>query len=94
MLFRSTPDVRIKAGMNGNISITTAHRTQVVVIPQDSVILKSGESTVLLDAGNGRTEERVVQLGISGNNGMVEVISGVTEGERVVSFGSPQYQRM
>ncbi|MBU6141517.1 efflux RND transporter periplasmic adaptor subunit [Patescibacteria group bacterium] len=93
MLFTAF-DPRIKAGMNGNIAITTAHRSQVLVIPQDSVILKNGAPTVLVDAGQGTMEERAVQLGVSGSNGMVEVISGLTEGEQIAGFGNPQYERM
>ncbi len=93
MLFTGFDD-RIKAGMNGNITITTAHRSQVLVIPQDSVILKNGASTVLIDTGNGNNKEQAVQLGVSGNNGMVEVVSGLTEGEQIAGFGNPQYQGM
>ena len=55
-----------------------------LVIPT-SALLSSGERTLaFVDLGDGRIEPRELQLGSKGTNG-VQVLRGLSEGERVVT---------
>ena len=80
-------DNRIKSGMTANIDILTAQRLAVLSIPQRAIIQKAGEEFVLLDKGNNQVEERQVVVGLKGSNGNMEIISGLNEGDKVVSYG-------
>ncbi|MDE2001003.1 MAG: efflux RND transporter periplasmic adaptor subunit [Patescibacteria group bacterium] len=82
----TNPDSRIKAGMNGNVNILTATRGNVIAIPRSSVITKDGGYIVLVDTGSGTPEERTVTLGVTGENGKVEILSGLSEGEKIIAF--------
>jgi multidrug efflux pump subunit AcrA (membrane-fusion protein) len=77
-------DERIKSGMTANITIFTARRDDVLVIPQRAVTTKDGEKTVMIDLGGGKSEERKIQAGLRGANGNVEVTGGLNEGDRVI----------
>jgi len=35
---------------------------------------------------NGQPQERDVEIGLRGDNGLVEIISGLNEGEQVVTY--------
>jgi len=78
-------DDRIKSGMTANITISTDKRENVLVIPQRVVSVKNGVRTVLLDLGNGKSEERIIQIGLKGVDGNIEVTEGLNEGDRVVN---------
>lgn len=56
-----------------------------VVVPDGAVIHAGDRRLVFLDRGEGRFEPREVQLGIKVNGHGVQVISGLSEGERVVT---------
>jgi membrane fusion protein, copper/silver efflux system len=56
-----------------------------VVVPDDAVINAGDRRLVFLDRGEGRFEPREVKLGIKVNGSGVQVISGLSEGERVVT---------
>jgi RND family efflux transporter MFP subunit len=83
---------QIKPGMTADVTITTAKRDDVLYIPQRAVRLKEavlGEAPskfveVLLE-GN-QLAERMVVVGLRGDNGLVEIISGLSENESVVTF--------
>lgn len=84
----SQSDDRIKTGMSANVVITDQTHTGGLVIPQTAVIKKGGQEFVLTDAGNGKTQETQIQTGILGLDGNVEVTSGLSEGQKVASFGN------
>lgn len=72
----------IRPGMNANVSIQTALRQNVLLIPE-SALRTVGQRTFVTVVTNGGTEEREIQVGLS-SKGDVEVASGLREGERVV----------
>ncbi len=80
-------DGRIKDGMSANVSIVTAKRENVAAIPARAIINKNGEKFVLVDTGGSNPEERKIGVGISGDDGMTEVVSGLEAGEKIISFG-------
>jgi HlyD family secretion protein len=80
-------DERIKQGMTANIDIETAKRDGVLVLPARAVVGKNGSKSVrVLLPGVRIPEERLVELGLRGSDGLVEVVSGLHEGDSVVTF--------
>jgi RND family efflux transporter MFP subunit len=80
-------DDRIKSGMTANIEITTAERKNVIIIPRRAVIKKDGGEFVQIKKGeNIAPEELKVKTGVQGSDGFVEILSGLKEGDQIVSF--------
>jgi RND family efflux transporter MFP subunit len=78
-------DPRVRSGMTANIDIETAKKVDVLRIPSRAVFTKEGEKFVRIPAGATTTEVTIV-IGLRGSNGMLEVLSGLSEGERIVTF--------
>ncbi|MDD5071910.1 MAG: efflux transporter periplasmic adaptor subunit, partial [Patescibacteria group bacterium] len=69
-----------------NVIITTASRENVLIMPSRAVIEKNnGERYVRILVGKTVVEEPV-KIGLRGDGGMVEVLSGVKEGDQVITF--------
>ncbi len=77
----------IKPGMTANVVITTAQKDNVLAVPLRALIDKSGSKFLNLLV-NGRSVETPVSVGISGDNGMVEILSGLNAGDNVITFTS------
>ncbi len=60
-------------------------RGEGLVVPDDAVIDAGDRQLVFIDRGEGRFEPREVKLGVKTNGGGIQVLSGVAEGERVVT---------
>ncbi|MBN9281490.1 MAG: efflux transporter periplasmic adaptor subunit, partial [Hyphomicrobium denitrificans] len=58
-----------------------------LAVPASAVIDSGNRQVVLLDLGNGRYQPRDVKLGRTGD-GFREVLSGVSEGDKVVLNGN------
>ncbi|HOZ56392.1 MAG TPA: efflux RND transporter periplasmic adaptor subunit [bacterium] len=82
-------DRPIKSGMTANIIITTAEKENVLIIPSRAVIDKngSGKYARVLEGGKNVIEKKVV-VGLSGDAGQIEIVSGLAEGELVVTYTS------
>lgn len=75
----------IKPGMTANVVIETDKRDNAIVIPLRAVRTKDdGQKIVRIMKGDA-PEERTVTLGLRGDEGRVEVLTGLTEGELVVT---------
>lgn len=85
--FSLLPDGKsVKSGMTANINILTDKRTDVIAVPARAVKVIDGEKIVkILDRGDVITE-RKVETGLRGSDGRIEILSGVQEGEKVVTF--------
>ncbi len=81
-------DNRVKPGMTANIDILTNKHENIIVIPQRAVTARNSERYVLLDKGNGKTEEKEVKVGLRGFDGNIEIVSGLQEGEKVIISNS------
>lgn len=83
---------QIKPGMTADATITTDQREGALYIPQRAVRIKEAtldqepQRVVEVLQANGQVEERLVTLGLRADDGLVEVLSGLTEGELVVTF--------
>lgn len=80
--FTPPSGILLRPGMNANVSIQTAVRKNVLVIPQNAIKTVGQRTFVTLLVGS-KQEEREIQTGLS-SNGMVEVASGLKQGDRIV----------
>lgn len=78
-------DERIKTGMSASGTIIIASKPEVLAIP-NYLVRKVGDKNFVdvVDADD-KVIEREVTLGLVGTDSMVEVVSGLTAGEKVVA---------
>jgi RND family efflux transporter MFP subunit len=77
---------KIRSGMTANLTIETATKENVLVLPQRAIINKDGARMVRLTLDSGTTTERRVETGLRGSDGNIEITSGLSEGERVINY--------
>ncbi len=78
-------DARLKVGMSTDVNINTAEKDNVIMIPMRAVKNDGGNDYVEILNADGITTKKVdVKIGMNGDDGMVEVASGLTGGENVV----------
>ena len=82
----NTPDARIKSGLTVNLDINTKTDQQALILPQYAVI-QNASGTFVDVLTNGAETQIPVKVGISDQNGNVEILSGVTAGEQVINIG-------
>jgi RND family efflux transporter MFP subunit len=81
------PGYFLKPGMFVSVQIASELEPSAVLVP-DSAVLRSGEkNTVFVALPGGKFDPRMVALGLESEPNMYEVISGLNEGERVVTSG-------
>ena len=76
---------RIKPGMFGRIGVIYDVHENALQIPRSAIIEDQGVASVFVVEGD-RAVRRTIETGYS-NRGMVEVTSGLQEGEQVVTVG-------
>lgn len=76
---------RLRPGMFARVYVETETRSEALVIPKSALSLESIGDTVYVAAG-GAASRRSVELGFREGD-FVEVVSGVAEGEQVITVG-------
>ncbi len=76
----------IKPGMTANAVVTTASRENVLIMPSRAIIEKNGGDKYVRILTSGQINETQINIGLRGDEGMVEVLSGVKEGDEVVTY--------
>lgn len=81
-------DPRIKNGMSADLDIKTASKDNVVYIPERAIKDDGGKKYVeiLKDEKTNAIDRAYVTTGMKGDDGMIEITSGLTGGEKVVTF--------
>ena len=81
------PGYFLKPGMFVSVQIASELEPSALLVP-DSAVLRSGEkNTVFVALPGGKFDPRTIALGPESEHDLVEVISGLNEGERVVTSG-------
>ena len=77
---------RVKSGLTANLDILTAQKENVLAVPYRAIINKNGDKIVRVIRDKQQIEERKVETGLRGSDGYIEITSGISEGEEVVTF--------
>ena len=80
----ANPKALLKPAMFANVQITMGKAEKVLTVPTSAVIDSGTRQVVLVRLAEGRFEPRAVTLG-SRSDDHVEVLSGIAEGEQVVT---------
>ena len=81
------PGYFLKPGMFVSAQIQAEMADSAVLAP-DSAVLRSGaKNTVFVALDGGKFEARDVALGVEGGDDMVQILSGLSAGERIVTSG-------
>lgn len=75
----------IKPGMTADVDIIVEAKEGVLIVPQRAVLEKDGKSFVRVPMEKGYVEKEV-GIGLKGSQGYVEVVSGLKEGEKIITF--------
>jgi Cu(I)/Ag(I) efflux system membrane fusion protein/cobalt-zinc-cadmium efflux system membrane fusion protein len=81
------PDLALKPDMYADVWIQTGSTEKGLIIPSEAVIRSGERNIVFVAQAHGKFTPRNVNLGLSVDDGMVQVISGVAPGELVVTSG-------
>lgn len=87
----SNEDEQLKSGMFVNLSINIGENAEMLSIPASAVIERDGKKIVYVQITDDEFEAREVVTGHSDDK-YVEILSGINEGEMVVTTGSYQLQ--
>jgi rubrerythrin len=81
------PGYFLKPGMFATVQVTSELEPSALLVP-DMAVLRTGEKTTVFVALNGgKFDPRTVTLGLQGENDTYQVLSGLKEGERIVTSG-------
>jgi membrane fusion protein, heavy metal efflux system len=81
------PDRGLKPGMFANFSIITGQATTAPAVPQHAIVYDGETARVWVAGEDGTISARSVRVGQTAD-GMVEILGGLTEGEKVVTSGA------
>jgi len=77
------PPEKIKPGMTADMTIIAMTKENVLVIPQTSMTKKDSKIFVQVLTGK-KIEERKIETGLEGSNGIIEITLGLQEGEEII----------
>ncbi|MFN2368505.1 MAG: efflux RND transporter periplasmic adaptor subunit [Desulfurivibrionaceae bacterium] len=78
-------DRELKPEMYVNVSIAGHGVEQALTIPGEAVLRSGQYETVFVALGDGRFDPRRVRLGLESDDGLVQILDGLHEGETVVT---------
>jgi multidrug efflux pump subunit AcrA (membrane-fusion protein) len=76
---------KIKSGMTADLTIQTDSRPDVISVPSRAVVYKDGKKYVQV-LENGQAVEKEISTGLRGDDGFIEIISGLSINEEVITF--------
>ncbi|RMF57326.1 MAG: efflux RND transporter periplasmic adaptor subunit [Calditrichaeota bacterium] len=79
------PNLELKPDMYANVIIESHASDNALVIPTEAIIRTGKRNVVFIDLGNGKFRPQDVRIGPEGEKGLVQVIAGLQEGQRIVT---------
>lgn len=79
------PERQIKPGMFARVSVVYDSRQDALLIPRNAVIEDEGSTSVFV-VEDGKARRQPIETGY-GSDGMMEILSGVEDGDRVITVG-------
>jgi len=78
----------IKPGMTANMTILVAKKDNVLAVPSTAIINKNDKQYArVIDNDKNKTYHEVqVQVGLQADGGLVEITSGLTEGQEIIIY--------
>lgn len=81
----ANPDLVLKPEMYADVTIHTTPVGAALAIPVEAVLFTGRQETVFLALNDGKFEPRQIRTGRQDETGYIEVLAGLTAGERVVT---------
>ena len=78
------PKLQLKPEMFANVTVKAGKQVDAVVVPSEAIVRTGEQEQVFVTTEQGKYAPRKVELGIN-SGGLVQVIHGLNEGERVVT---------
>lgn len=75
----------LKSGLTGTAHIKLSEQSGAVMVPESSVFSDGGKKYVMT-ISNGLPARKEVQTGTPASNRMIEIISGLAEGDQIIKF--------
>lgn len=82
-------DDRIKSGLTADVTIETMRKDNVMILPRYTLIQQDGKYFVKRADLNQEVE---IQIGLRGQDNAVEIVSGLAEGDQILSAGPKSTQ--
>jgi multidrug efflux pump subunit AcrA (membrane-fusion protein) len=82
-VFFDKEDTRIRSGMTANVLITTAASKDTLFVPASALSKKGNQDIVQVLQGKQVVDKKVV-TGLENDAGMIEITSGLSQGEQVI----------
>jgi RND family efflux transporter MFP subunit len=87
----SNSNYHLQPGMYADVQLSANSRPDVLAVPVEAIQRSDNKTSVLVVDPQNRIQSREVQIGIQSSN-KVEILAGLTEGERVVVGNLGSYQ--
>lgn len=90
-VFTIAPDVqqRLKVGMTADLDVETAKKENVLAVPFRALLKEGGKTYAEVKRGD-VFEKVVVTTGLEGDEGTVEIVSGLTDGAEITILTTKQ----
>jgi multidrug efflux pump subunit AcrA (membrane-fusion protein) len=75
----------VKSGMTANVLLTTNEKNDILVIPARAIIDRNSDNKTVKVFENNEVIEKQVNLGLEGDNGLVEIISGLKDADNIIT---------
>src|SRR5271169_5895055 len=85
------PNYHLQPGMYANVQLSANSRPDVLTVPIEAIQRGENKTSVLVVDPQNRVQSRKVQVGVESSNN-VEILAGLTEGERVIVGNLSSYQ--
>lgn len=80
---------KLKSGLTANLSIETFRKKDVLTIPNSAYIEKEDGVYIKKLIGKALVEHKI-EIGLKGQNGLTEILSGLNDGDEIINIGLKQ----